>query len=147
MSPTCRATCTAQGSAAFCMYMTLRSAHLPGNYCDEAQACCIGHTCGDCCDEVLSVQDSDRADERRWRHIQHALLGCVDCDSLRRPSPRHLREDLLFAAAGYPAAEAAVRVAFPSGVLDLARLRQVGASTCSTRCALALGPELFAWRR
>ena len=51
----------------------------------------------------------------------------MDCDSLRRPSPRHLRDDLLSAAAGYPAAEAAVRAAFPSGVLEPARLRQVSA--------------------
>ena len=42
-------------------------------------------------------------------------------------APRHLREDLLSTAAGYPAAEAAVRAAFPVGVLDPARLRQAGA--------------------
>ena len=77
--------------------------------------------------EVLTVQDSDRADERRWRHIQHALLGCVDCDSFRRPRPQKLREHLLSTAAGYPAAKAAVRAAFPVGVLDPARLRQAGA--------------------
>ena len=42
-------------SAALCI-MTLRSAHLPGDYCDEAQACYIGDTCGDCCDEVLTME-------------------------------------------------------------------------------------------
>ena len=69
--------------------MTLRSAHLPGDYCDGAQACYISDTCGDCCDEVLILRDGDRVDERKWRnmYIQHAVLGCVDCDSLRRPSP------------------------------------------------------------
>ena len=58
-------------------------------------------------------------------HIQH--LGCVDCDSFRRPSPRQLPKDNLSKAAGYSAAEAAVRAAFPVGVLDPARLRQAGA--------------------
>ena len=32
-------------SAALCI-MTLRIAHLPGDYCDEAQACYFGDTCG-----------------------------------------------------------------------------------------------------
>ena len=43
-----------------------------------------------------------RPDNRRWHHIQHALLNCADCDLLRLPSlgPQQLREDLLAAAAG-----------------------------------------------
>ena len=111
-------------SAAFCV-LVLRSTHLPGDHCQEARESYQGDLCGDCGVEVLTVQDAVPQDERRWLHIQHALLACHACSD-RRPSPRQLREALLSVAYEHAATLVAVADAFPLSEADPSVLRECG---------------------
>ena len=69
------------------------------------------------------MQDAVPPDERRWLHVQHALLACHACND-RRPSPRQLREALLSAAHEHADTLAAVADAFPLDEADPSVLRE-----------------------
>ena len=130
----------APDSAALCVLM-LRSAHLPGDHCLEARESYDGDICGDCGEEVLTVQDAVPPDERRWLHVQHALLACHACND-RRPSPRQLREALLSAAHEHADTLAAVADAFPLDEADPSVLRECGVPYMLDPVQSCPGPRL-----
>jgi len=110
----------------------LRSGHLPGDHALEFVEQCSEGCCSRCGAEACALQELDQVTdvERRWRMVQHHLLHCCGGDqSAQRPPLHMLRDDLLEASAGYPAALRAVRDAFAFGEgADISAMR--GASAC-----------------
>ena len=99
--------------------LCLRSSHLPCDVQSAFKEHYVRKRCRHCGDVVLTVPDCDlmTADELRWRHVQHLLTRCTSqCGGLApRPLLSDLRDDLLDASTGYPAALQAVRSAFSFG--------------------------------
>jgi len=97
--------------------LALRSAHLPGDHDEEHRHQYYASGWCPLC-EASGWDDSESYNisevEQRWRMVQHHLLFCDGGDAAAQgPLLHELRDDLLDAAAGYPDALAAVRLAFP----------------------------------
>ena len=78
--------------------MSLRSAHLPGDYSAQARERYGMDECPQCGEVCVQPNEDLPACERRWRHIQHALAMCGGYYSDHRPSLSELHADLLAVA-------------------------------------------------
>ena len=111
--------------------LQLRCAHLPLDHVGEGDGdshWLRGDYCVHCVsrglsDDVALVVDSHECitdDERRWRHVVHALVTCEVRDRVGYvyPSLTELRADLLWLAAPSPGAMGVVCAAFDASVRD-----------------------------
>ena len=100
--------------------LCLRSGHLPIDATERARRRYALDSCPDCQAQLVCVAEELSAEERRWRHVQHALVDCAVCGGgngpagLRPvwPTVRVLLADLRQAVGGAGAPRVAVDAAF-----------------------------------